>query len=276
MNATTPVLHNRIDAVLALAAARLDPLRAKRVEALAPEYFRRLDAQDLADRMPEDLLGALVAHLELGEQRERGQTKVRIFNPSSGDGWPSRHTVIQIVNDDMPFLVDSTSLEVNRQGFTLHLIIHPIFAVERDTAGVLKQIVPRAQAPQDARESWMHVEVDRIIDADQQQALQSGIERVLADVRHAVQDWRPMLARLEIAIAELANPPATVPQAMVDESRAFLQWLAEGHLTLLGYRQHELVQHAGEAALRVLPGTGLGLLRDAAHDLSATLSLIHI
>src|SRR6476620_7221393 len=214
MTAYAQALHNRVDAVLALAASRvgasrLGPDRQKFIEPFAREYFSRLDSDDLAERTPEDLLGALLSHLQLGQERQPGQAKVRVFSPSAGeDGWWVRHSVIQIVNDDMPFLVDSTTLEINRQGLTLHLIAHPIYAVERDAQGKLKSIAPRAQSPEAPRESWMHVEIDRLVDAEQRDALVAGIERVLADVRAAVQDWKPMLARMQQATAELEHPAA--------------------------------------------------------------------
>ncbi|MDB5871194.1 MAG: NAD-dependent glutamate dehydrogenase, partial [Ramlibacter sp.] len=267
MNASAQALHNRVDAVLALAASRLDAAAHKMIEGFAREYFARLDADDLAERTPEDLLGALLSHLQLGEVREPGRPKLRIFGPTQAeDGWSSRHSVIQIVNDDMPFLVDSTSLEINRQGLTLHLIVHPIFAVRRDKKGKLESIGPQAQSPDAPRESWMHIEVDRLIDAEQRDALAAGIEQVLADVRAAVTDWRAMLAKLHEAIAELQRAPAALPRPLVAENAAFLQWLADGHMTLLGYRQHDLVDERGEAALRLVRGSGLGLLRDTEQE----------
>jgi glutamate dehydrogenase len=268
MNAATQALHNRLDAVLALAASRLEESRRKMVEDFAPEYFSRLDAEDLAERTPEDLLGALLSHLQLGEVRETGRPKLRIFSPTPGeDGWWSRHSVIHVINDDMPFLVDSTSLEINRQGLTLHLMVHPIIAVKRDKQGKLEWIGPPHKAlPGTARESWMHIEIDRLIDAEQRDALAAGIERVLGDVRAAVTDWRPMVARLHDAIEELRLAPIALPHAAVAESRAFLQWLAEDHMTLLGYRQHDLVEDRGEVALQLVPGSGLGLLRESAEE----------
>ncbi|MDF2465289.1 MAG: NAD-dependent glutamate dehydrogenase [Ramlibacter sp.] len=270
MNAPNQALHNRVDAVLALAASRLDAQRAQSVESVAREYFNRVDPDDLAERTPEDLLGTVLSHLQLGDMREPGHPKVRIFAPTPGeDGWTSRHTVIQIVNDDMPFLVDSTSLEINRQGLMLHLIVHPIFLVERDAKGKLLSIDAsgngRAQGV--PRESWMHIEVDRLVDNEQRDALAAGIERVLADVRAAVIDWRPMLDRLREAIVELGRAPASLPQALVSESRAFLQWLADDHITMLGYRQHDLVQESGVEALRLVRGSGLGLLRETQDEI---------
>ena len=277
MNAATQALHNRLDAVLALAASTLDKARCKIVEGFAPEYFSRLDAEDLAERTPEELLGALLCHLQLGDVREPGRPKLRIFGPTAGeDGWWSRHSVIQVVNDDMPFLVDSTSLEINRQGLILHLIVHPIYAVKRDAKGKLEWIgAPHQALPGTARESWMHIEVDRLIDAEQRDALAAGIERVLGDVRAAVADWKPMLARLHDAIEELRCAPTAVPHANVAESRAFLQWLADDHMTLLGYRQHDLVLEQGEPALQLVPGSGLGVLRETAQEkLSASFSAL--
>jgi glutamate dehydrogenase len=267
MNASTQAMHNRVDAVLALAAARLEPARQQLVAAIAAEYFQRLDAQDLAERTPDDLLGALLSHLQLGDVRQPGRAKVRIFSPTPGeDGWRTRHSAIQIVNDDMPFLVDSTTLEINRQGLTLHLLVHPIYAVERDAAGRLVSMVPRARSPRVPRESWMYLEIDRLVDAQQRDALAAGIERVLDDVRAAVEDWKSMLARLQDAIADLQHAPSAVPEAQVTESRAFLEWLGDDHMTLLGYRQHDLVQAEGKPALQLVSGSGLGLLRETAQE----------
>ena len=276
MNAPTPVLHDRVDAMLALAASKLDARRLKYVQAITPDYFRRVEADDMARRMPEDLLGALASHLELGAERKRGELKLRICTPTQEqDGWASKHTVIQLVNDDMPFLVDSTSLEINREGLTMQLIVHPVLAVQRDADGKLTDIGTRTQLPQAPRESWMHIEVDRLIDAEQRTQLEEGLRHVLADVRSAVHDWKPMLTRLGVAIAELANPPASVPEPVVDEARAFLQWVAEGHMTLLGYRQHDLVRENGEVALKLQAGSGLGVLRESSGEkISASFSAL--
>ncbi|MFY7863584.1 NAD-glutamate dehydrogenase [Roseateles sp.] len=272
--------RERIDAVMALAATRQQaPEQRALVENFGREYFRRVDAEDLLSRSPEDLLGALLSHLQFGAKRQPGQTLVRVLSPSVADnGWASRHSVIDIVNDDMPFLVDTTTIEINCQGLTLHLIVHPIFAVERDEAGQLKAIGPRSEGAEAAhvkRESWMHIEVDRIIDAQQRAELLAGIERVLSDVRAAVQDWQPMVGQLRAAIAEMEKAPASLNPAEVQESLAFLQWLADDHMTLLGYRAHELIVDKGADALRLLPGSGLGLLRETEQEkLSASFSAL--
>jgi glutamate dehydrogenase len=240
----------------------------------AREYFGQVDLEDLDERRPEDLLGALLSHWQFALQRQPGAAKVRVLSPGHGaDGWGSRHSVVQVVNDDMPFLVDSVSLEIARQGLALHLVVHPIFAVQRDARGVLQSVAPRHAAPELPRESWMMIEVDRIVDAEQRAALTRGIERVLADVRAAVTDWKPMLARLDEVRQALASPPG-VPGELVAESRAFLQWLADDHFTLLGYREHDLVEQDASLALKPVAGSGLGLLRAGPGEPSASFAAL--
>jgi glutamate dehydrogenase len=270
--------RERIDAVLALAAPRLEGPQRAAIEAFARAYFHHLDVDDLAARTPEDLLGALLSAWQFGAERQPGTTRLRVISPSLAEhGWTSRHTVIEVVNDDMPFLVDSTTMEINRQGLSLHLIVHPVLVVQRDAQGRLQALhelrpdEPDAQAP---RESWMHVEVDRLVDPALRAELAAGLERVLADVRCAVRDWRPMLDRLQQAIAELQRPPPTVPAALAAETRAFLQWLAEDHFSLLGYRRHDLVHEQGEDLLRLVSGSGLGVLRESAHEVSASFAAV--
>ncbi|MGE4241582.1 NAD-glutamate dehydrogenase [Ramlibacter sp.] len=276
MDASTETARGeRIAAVLALAAARLPTDERLRIEPFARDYFHQLDARDLAERTAEDLLGALLSHWQLGAVRAPGVPKVRVFSPSLGeDGWGSRHTVVHIVNDDMPFLVDSVTMEINRQGLTLHLIVHPIYAVERDGQGRMQAIHSREDAPQAPRESWMSIEVDRIVEPEVRARLAAGLEHVLADVRASVADWKAMLAQLEAATVALDHVPASVPPAAIAEARHFLRWLADDHFTLLGYRQQDLVEVDGQTALRTVAGTGLGLLRERADTMSASFAAL--
>ena len=162
----------------------------------------------------------------------------------------------------MPFLVDSTSMEVNRQGLTLHLIFHPMFAVRRNEAGELLELQPRAAQPEWPRESFIHLEVDRVADPVARAGLAEGIERVLSDVRAAVTDWKAMVAKLREVIRELDERPPPVPREELAESRALLQWLTEDHMLLLGYRCNDLRERDGELELVRGDEAGLGILRE--------------
>jgi glutamate dehydrogenase len=259
-----------LDAVVARVCAQVQPVERALLNAFVRQYYRQIDPEDLAARSVEELAGAALSHWQFGRVRsaaDRGRARVRVLSPTAAEhGWASRHTVIEIVNDDMPFLVDSASMEVNRQGLTLHLIVHPVLAVERDAGGALTRVAARRDAPELPRESWMHIEVDRQVDAASRQHLAAGIERVLADVRAATDDWQAMKARLRAAIEAVSARLPQAAQAEQDETRLFLEWLAKDHLLLLGYREHELVTRDGEDMLKLVPGSGLGILRETGEE----------
>jgi len=238
-------------------------VHADLAERFARLYYAGADASDLAARDPQDLVGAAAAHLELGRRYAGGPAKVRVFNPRLEEhGWQSTHTVVQVVGADMPFLVDSTTVEVNRLGLTLHLVLHPVLRVLRDAEGRLQDIAPPAPQGAGRLESFMHLEVDRQTDPARLQEIEQGVERVLADVAAAVADWQPMQARVRALIDELGAAGAPLDAAEAREAQAFLAWLLDNHMTLLGYRDYDLVSENGEDVLRIVQGSGLGILRE--------------
>jgi len=255
--------EERLGAAVAQAQQKVDAGERALIETFVREYYRQLDPDDLAARSAEDLAGAALSHWELGRVRAPGAARLRVFSPSAAEhGWAVRHTVIEVVNDDMPFLVDSATMEANRQGLTQHMRVHPVFAVERDASGRLTGLWPRSERPSAAKESWMHIEVDRLVEAEARARLAEGVERVLGDVRATTEDWKKMLARLIDVVSELDGRVPEAARAELAESRAFMEWLAAGNFLLLGYRCHDLVQEEGEDALRLVPGSGLGVLRE--------------
>src|SRR5688572_6703726 len=183
-------------------------------EKFARLYYAEVDPDELEAREPIDLQGAAAAHLAFGSKFSPGRAKVRAYNPVfEQHGWQSTHTVIEVVNDDMPFLVDSVTMEVNRQGLTLHLVIHPVLRVRRDDKGELLSIEAASASSEGRLESFMHVEVDRQTDPAKLAELEAGVAKVLADVRAAVEDWRAMLARMLEVSSRLETARSAVPQA---------------------------------------------------------------
>src|SRR5919112_4676736 len=152
-----------LDRVVARVREQLAEDQVPQVEEFVRQYYAWITAEDLADRSPIDLYGAAVGHWTFARQRTPHEPKVRVYNPQFEEhGWQSTHTVIEIVTDDMPFLVDSTRMAVNRQGYAIHLMLHPIMKVRRDDAGRLVEVLDPDSADEDAvSESVIHVEVDR-------------------------------------------------------------------------------------------------------------------
>src|SRR5687768_16738636 len=121
----------------------------------ARHFYRDVAPSDLLERDQLDLYGAALALFRFGQERRPGAPKLRAYNPRlEQHGWQSAHTIVEIVNDDMPFLVDSVSMELNRHGLGIHLIIHPTFAVRRDEAGRLVEL-GAGEAGNGLRESFM-------------------------------------------------------------------------------------------------------------------------
>jgi glutamate dehydrogenase len=152
-----------LDKVLARVKEQMPEDQAPQVEEFARQYYGWIDAEDLEDRSPIDVYGAAVSHWSFAGQRRPGERKIRVYNPQFDEhGWQSTHTVVEMVNDDMPFLVDSTRTEINRQGYSIHLMIHPVMKVRRDPEGRLLEVLPPDADDEDALpESVIHVEVDR-------------------------------------------------------------------------------------------------------------------
>ena len=239
------------------------------------QYYQWVPAQDLQDRSALDLCGAVVAHWRRGRRREPGEVKVGVYNPElERYGWHSPYTVVEIVSDDMPFIVDSVTMELSRQGYGIELIIHPVMRVLRDSDGEILEVLGHGASAERAvraagvsgvvAESVIHAEVTRQADSDRLAVLQAGVELVLEEVRAAVEDWIPMRQRAIQLADELASAPPDVDPHELEESGAFLRWLSQDHFTFLGYREYELSTGQGEAELSAIPGTGLGILRGAA------------
>ncbi len=253
------------DAVLELIETKLPADQAALVVPFARKYFSQVDPEDVLDRPVADLYGAVLSHWQFMRRHPAG-TRLRAYNPRLEEhGWESTHTVIEIVNDDMPFLVDSITMEVNRQGLTLHLIVHPVMRVVRDAAGNYLGLAGEGEAEKGRYESIIHVEVDRRTEPADLEALQAGLTRVLDDVRAAVADWPAMRERLADIVAEVESRPPPVEDDR-DEVLAFLKWIGDGNFVLLGCRDYDLVTTGGENELRIRPGSGQGLLRESGEE----------
>ncbi|MFF4349000.1 NAD-glutamate dehydrogenase [Streptomyces sp. NPDC001530] len=240
------------------------------VLAFLQRYYLHTAPEDLTDRDPVDVLGAAFSHYRLAENRPQGTANVRVHTPTvEENGWTCSHSVVEVVTDDMPFLVDSVTNELSRQGRGIHVVIHPQFVVRRDLTGKLIEVLPGRptveELPHDAHiESWIHVEIDRETDRADLKQITADLLRILSDVREAVEDWEKMRdAALRFA-EELPKEPTAddLRDQEVEEARELLRWLSDDHFTFLGYREYEL---RDDDSLAAVPGTGLGILRSDPH-----------
>src|SRR5436309_12790590 len=152
-----------IDTVCERVRERLPAEQATPCEAFVRQYYQWVPAEDLADRNPLDLYGAAVAHWNLAQNRAPGEAKVRVYNPDfEQHGWQSPHTLIEIVSDDMPFIVDSVTMDLTRKGYGIHLVIHPVMRIRRDADGHIVDVLdPDSDNDVDTADSILHAEVGR-------------------------------------------------------------------------------------------------------------------
>ncbi len=256
-----PNLEDLVNRILEQTRARLPAEQAPPAERFVSRYFVHVPYEDIRNVSTDNLFGAVLAHWKLGATRPPGTAAVRVYNPRLEEhGWRCDHTVVEVVNDDMPFLVDSVSAELNRRGLAVHLVVHPIVPVSRDDEGHALD-VPDADGEAVAAESFMHFEVTEQ-SAEKLEDIRAGVETVLTDVRAAVEDWQAMRTRLSEIIDEISSSRQRAAADDVDEVVAFLKWMHDNHYTFLGYRDYVVEGRGDKASLSVVADSGLGLLRN--------------
>ncbi|MER7440533.1 NAD-glutamate dehydrogenase [Micromonospora avicenniae] len=246
---------------------------------LVSRFWRFAPDEELIGFTAEEMLDAARAHRDLAQQRVPGELKLRIHEPDA----EQHHTVVEIVADDMPFLVDSVTALLNSHHLDVHLLVHPLVVVRREPLGRLAEVAADVE-PDDAIagdlvESWMRIEIDPVRDAEERDRIRRELQRVLTDVREAVEDWPKMRQRAlsladELAAARTSDNRPPVPEKDITDSVELLRWLAHDHFTFLGYREYRLVETPqGGQALEAVLGTGLGILRQDAPEARALSSM---
>ncbi len=231
-------------------------------------FYRHTAGEDVLAMDPVDLVGLALSQRGAAQHRRPGMTIVRTRTPTlEADGWSTGHSCVEVVTDDMPFLVDSITAELGRTGRAIHLVVHPQMLVRRDEGGTLldARAAPTShdEEPGWIREAWIHVDMDRDSGTASLMELQGTLEDVLADVRAAVEDWPMMREAAHDAAQRLASTPIHgFDPERKSEAAEFLLWLADNHFTFLGYREYRLAGSPGHERLELVRGTGLGILRE--------------
>jgi len=226
----------------------------------ASQLFRRAPAAEFIASDVSSLAAIASELFDFVKLRRPGELKLRIYNPElERHGWSSSHTVIEILNDDMPFLVDSVVLALSELDISAHLIIHPVTHVQRDQGGHWLGLVEDS-SDGSVSESIMHLQVDRQTYPEMLARIERRISRALADVRRAVDDWRPMLAQARSIAREWPQQHAHLEPRLVAEVKDFFEWLADDHFTFLGYREYVIEQGDDGRELRPINDSGLGIM----------------
>ncbi len=249
-----------VDAVVASPVTSRTLKKPAQIRLFLAQYFANVPVEDLQGRAEKVMARIALDHLEFAAKRRPGQALIRVFNANKRQhGYTSAFTFVEMVNDDMPFLVDSVAAAINRQNRAVHMTVHPIISVKRDSSG--KIIAVTDAHDDDARdESFIRFAIDFEGDPRELDILRQEITKVLGDVRLAVRDWGKMRQRMRETRDLLHNGPKGVDPLLRTESQALLDWMEDDHFTFLGYREYLIAKQGKRIFLRPVKGSGLGVL----------------
>ena len=210
------------------------------------------------------------AQVDFGARRRRRQTLLRVSSapaatPAAAAAGAGSYAVVELIIEDMPFLVDTLNMTLAKLGLSAQLIIHPILRVWRDGAGMMQSLQTEIEAGPGAeggvRESWQYWRIDRVGDAAECEVLRRRLLAALSDVRRVCSDWMRMRNSVLKLCADISRHPPPLFADVIAESRALLQYMEAHHFTFLGYRDSRLRRGRAGPQLQPVPGSGLGLLR---------------
>lgn len=229
-------------------------LRKKLFQEAAEEDLEGLKSTDIAV-----LVGMASAFIET---KTPGIVKIRLVDHVSETGALAHRSVLEILNDDMPFLVDSVVNELTRRGLTVLTVLHPILSCTRDKNGKLIDIGKVKQSDgQFLSESYIHIHLDGLAASLNPKSLLADLQSILDEVRAAVLDWKPMQRVVEKSIEQLRGEASPLPTAIISETIDFLNWLLDNKFTFLGMCQYHLVKKNGDSQMVADTSSALGILR---------------
>jgi glutamate dehydrogenase len=224
-------------------------------------YFSRFPLDELAGRYLGDVFGGVYQWWRYIQHFDGTQPKVSLINPKLDvEGWVCPHTVLVVQQTDMPFLVDSIRIELNRRNISIHLIKSTVFNVTRDAKFQLVDIVDAPNVEQlSSKEAFVYLEINLLTHKAELEDITQSLLLVLAELSVVVRDFKPMLEAVTAAAENLNHASKSVAVANVSESQDLLAWLRDSNFTFLGYSEYEFGEREGKKFLREKVDKRLGV-----------------
>ena len=244
------------------------------VEKFAKSLYSNMSKEDLAHRNDSDLYGAALSLWNSLEKNTSDDAVIRVFNPEvAKDGWQSSHTIVEIIAKDMPFLVDSVRMAMNRENIASHLLLHSPLKIQRDKNAKISAVSNlKAEQESSSTKTVFFIEIDRQTDSSVIDSFKKELESVLNDVSTAVEDWQPIRQKLIAVSKALPSSNHNNSASEVAETVEFLDWLVKDNFTLMGYRQYDLSPVQGDYQLKGKIEGSLGLMKNSTEEHSRLLS----
>ncbi|AWL11897.1 Glutamate dehydrogenase [Saliniradius amylolyticus] len=260
-----------LENVYKLIRKNVDKTQAPMVEQFAQTLFRNISADDLESRVDSDLYGATLSLWNEFIQFNESTPYINVFNPEvAKHGWQSGHSIIEIIVDDMPFLVDSVRMAINRLSITAHLLLHTPINVKRDKQHRLQGILERDE--KGLKQTVFLIEIDRQTSKKALDTITKELKSVLEEVSLAVSDWSGMMDRLDEIIAGYGKAPCPAGDEAQQQSLAFLKWIRDHNFTLMGYRHYNAKAIEGDHRWISDDDSSLGLMKNSISNRERLLS----
>ena len=268
--------HNSVllENVFALINDKVDATESNKVIQFGHLLLKTMSFDDLDGRSDSDLYGAILSLWKLLQSKKNSEPSIKVFNPEiAKHGWQSSHTVIQIIVDDMPFLVDSIRMAINRLNITAHLILHSPMHFMRDTSGNVSGFVDKAERKEKhSSETVFLIEIDRQSRPDFVKEMTGELHSVVSEVSLSVADWVPMREKLTQITHNFDQSNSNAPVAVKSQGKTFLNWLNDHNFTLMGYRYYDVMAIEGDHRWCPVDDTSLGLMKNSISSRQRVLS----
>jgi glutamate dehydrogenase len=226
-------------------------------------FYENVPEDDVAMMAPDSLAHTAQNHKKLSEERKIGkEPAISVSTPTlRKNGWEAGRTIIDIVNDDMAFLVDSVVAEIISQRYQISIFIHPILHVELNTKSKIKKFYAKPIKNKTTAQSHIHIELNRVLSAAQCDELETRLKHILKDARLANRDWRTMRSKIKEAKKAIKTAPSKFGKNLISEYEDFLDYLYDNNFTFLGYREYKFT-NGKNIKSKIIDDSSLGLLSD--------------
>ncbi|MEM0911697.1 MAG: NAD-glutamate dehydrogenase [Pseudomonadota bacterium] len=267
----TTTVHNNsvlLEQVFTLVSKKAKQKDAQNIAQFGQLLLKNISRDDLHGRSESDLYGAVMSLWQQMKEKKSKQSIIRVFNPDiAKHGWQSSHTVIEIIVDDSPFLVDSIRMALIRMNVTAHLLLHSPMHIERNRHNNVTALQDKAgESTNSSSETVFLIEIDRQSSESQIAALTKELHSVVNEVSLAVSDWQPMLQKLTELTKAFDASKSTADNATKLQGKTFLNWLIDHNFTLMGYRYYEVKAIEGDYRWVPKNETSLGLMKNSVND----------
>jgi glutamate dehydrogenase len=257
-------LHRQITELTARLSAAVPKDQVESIDKFSRLYYSTTPSEELDIRKIDDLYGATLACWNF-IQNNNPKGKIRVFNPDFEEhGWQSTHTIIEIIHKDIPFLVDSVRMELNRREMAIHFINHAVLPVSRKKTGDL-DFKGCFNDKSNLHEAVIYIEVDRHTDEKLLADLNRQLKKIVDDICLVVEDFSTFKDRSNEAAGWIRDSEGPASKKDSAEAAAFIEWMTSNNFTFLGSEDFKIEKKAGKTLVVRDSKTVLGIFRKELH-----------